>query len=340
MLGICLKRYEVRNGQTTRLSTHVDIPLEMRSPYFDCNDNPGRPDIPTSDFKLVLESVVCHKGTTPNAGHYIALARVRAGSQDNSETFSDVTGGQEHNTGSDIWIRHDDLGSDRVKAVDINQALQDHSALPYLLFYRVRPIDDGASLNEELPPYEAFGESFASVDEKLANYQAEARASQDASDHSSRRASRALSDTHRSRGSSMVEDRSQSAHTAGSGTKSEQPATGQTTPFEGSRNGDSKRQTSRPTSKPKSARPSFELGDRTVGRMGKLSSRFSRDKLVDSGTIMSNNEPQHEKRVEGSPKADGVKHNKSHQKLNKFMSTKHKHKRVVGKEPDRDCIMM
>lgn len=352
MLGISLKRYDVKNGHATRLPTHVDIPLEMRSPYFDCNDFIGRPNISTSDFKLVLESVVCHRGTTPNSGHYIALARAWAPVQGSSENFA--------STSREVWLQHDDLAAERVTVVDINKALQDEAALPYLLFYRVRPIDEDVELSGDPPPYEESENSFITVDQKLANYQNESRPSSEVSEQPTRRASRAvsLSDT----GTSpplMVEPRVHSMFlpdmSNGTSAKSENTTTGQTTPIEETRSADAQ-PNPRPATKAKSARPSLEIGERLrTGKMGKLSSRFSRDRLASIDAAPSNNERASELSLSNGPTAkegtktqaptnapvEGAKPSKPKDKLNRFKTVRHRNRRGNGsKEPDRECAMM
>ena len=347
MLGICLKRYDVKNGQAMRLNTHVDIPLEMKSPYFDCNDNLDRPDIPTSDSKLVLESVVCHRGTTPNSGHYIAFARAWAPNQGSGENSP----GAIH----EVWLQHDDLAAERVKVVDISKALQDEAALPYLLFYRVRPIDEAMEHTGDPPPYEESEESFVTVDQKLANYQNESRPSSEIGDPAARRASRAVSVSDSGLGQPTVaEPRVHSMFlpdvSNGTSAKVEQVLSGPTTPLDETRSADPQ-PSPKPAPKAKSARPSLDLGEKIkVGKMGKLSSRLSRDKLASFDAAPPPTESRNEassgnQRDVGKPQlADGVKPNKSKDKLNRFKTVRHRNKKANAsqgaKEPERECRVM
>lgn len=131
VLGICLKRYSVDSqGRASRLATKVDIPIEIGLPHF-IQDDTRSPDAPLyGNFKLSLQSVVCHRGVSVNAGHYIAFAR---------STRPDRTGtisGED----SSYWLRFDDLATQaRITLADIQIALEQET--PYLLFYQILPID-------------------------------------------------------------------------------------------------------------------------------------------------------------------------------------------------------
>ena len=71
MLGICLKRYGVANdGKAFRLDTKIDIPLDIGLPNFESDDGAL-----FGNFKLSLQSVVCHRGTSVDSGHYVTLVR-------------------------------------------------------------------------------------------------------------------------------------------------------------------------------------------------------------------------------------------------------------------------
>ena len=152
VLGICLKRYSYTNtGQARRLDTYVDIPLEIAVPNFVSDDNMHEEGPLVGNFRLMLQSVVCHRGVSVNSGHYICLCRGQAA---NAEPDS---GPYERKISSDIenpegpWMRFDDLAKQRITLVDIQEALK--KEMPYLLFYQVQPIgDDGHSIHE-LPSY-------------------------------------------------------------------------------------------------------------------------------------------------------------------------------------------
>ncbi|KAF2202648.1 cysteine proteinase [Delitschia confertaspora ATCC 74209] len=134
MLGICLKRYlMLPDGTPKRLDTYIDIPLEIGLPHFVADDSMDEEGPLFGNFKLVLQSVVCHRGVSVDSGHYIALIRANLPADSRSDS--------PHNHSDDAeWLRFDDLAQERVTKVDMKQALKEES--PYLLFYQVQPIDE------------------------------------------------------------------------------------------------------------------------------------------------------------------------------------------------------
>lgn len=147
VLGICLKRYSYTNsGQATRLSTYVDIPLEIAVPNFVSDDQMQEDGPLVGNFRLLLQSVVCHRGVSVHSGHYICLSRGTANNATDGRR-----GSSDSEDNGDPWMRFDDLAKDRVSYVDIREALKQET--PYLLFYQVQPIgDDGHSIHD-LPTY-------------------------------------------------------------------------------------------------------------------------------------------------------------------------------------------
>ncbi|KIW09186.1 hypothetical protein, variant [Verruconis gallopava] len=137
VLGICLKRYSMTNaGVGSRLDTYIDIPLDIAVPHFisdDCGHGDEGFEPNFTNFKLSLLAVICHRGKSLDAGHYIALVRAR----------------EDHNGQATQWLRFDDLAQQRIASVDIQKALKDEC--PYLLFYQVRSIDDDSN-ETDLPP--------------------------------------------------------------------------------------------------------------------------------------------------------------------------------------------
>lgn len=141
ILGMCLKRYSMLpNGRAVRRGTFVDIPTEIGLPHFIQDDNMDDDGPIYGNFKLALQSLVCHRGNSVDSGHYIAIVRgtsagaAPAGSNGTEQTVSDD---------SRYWMRFDDLAAERVTLVDIEQALKKES--PYLLFYQILPIDEDAA---------------------------------------------------------------------------------------------------------------------------------------------------------------------------------------------------
>ncbi|KAH7321512.1 ubiquitin C-terminal hydrolase family protein [Rhexocercosporidium sp. MPI-PUGE-AT-0058] len=143
VLGICLKRYAMVDGQPVRKNTLIDIPLDIRLPHF-INDN-GEVDEDgplIGQFKLSLQSVVCHRGNSTNAGHYISFIRgtspIVDGDSRSKRKLSDANRPPHYS--EERWIKSDDLGCPRVINVDIEKALKDE--MPYLLFYQVQPYEN------------------------------------------------------------------------------------------------------------------------------------------------------------------------------------------------------
>ncbi|KAF1944939.1 cysteine proteinase [Clathrospora elynae] len=152
VLGICLKRYTMLpNGTPKRLNTFIDIPLEIGLPHFISDERILEEGPLFGNFKLVLQSVVCHRGVSVDSGHYMVRspgtnALVRANDQERPNTSHSDS---EEDRGK--WLRFDDLSDQRVTEVNIKQALREES--PYLLFYQVQPIDEELASRGDPPAY-------------------------------------------------------------------------------------------------------------------------------------------------------------------------------------------
>jgi hypothetical protein len=131
------------NGAPKRLDTYIDIPLEIGLPHFISDDKMKEEGPLFGNFKLVLQSVVCHRGVSVDSGHYVALVR------GNNDECPSTKNDEEEEVGS--WLRFDDLASPRVAEVDIKAALRQES--PYLLFYQVQPIDEELASRGDPPSY-------------------------------------------------------------------------------------------------------------------------------------------------------------------------------------------
>ncbi|KAL7271839.1 hypothetical protein RUND412_005379 [Rhizina undulata] len=138
VLGMCLKRYNWTPNGAVRDPRPVEIPLEIALPKFVTDDEMRDDDgLVYGNFKLVLQSAVCHRGESINSGHYIALVRGDEGK----------------------WLLFDDLDiNERVSEVNPNIIFEKES--PYLLFYQVQPIDEEIST--------PTASSFESLDAKSA----------------------------------------------------------------------------------------------------------------------------------------------------------------------------
>ncbi|KAJ4366855.1 hypothetical protein N0V83_007383 [Neocucurbitaria cava] len=156
VLGICLKRYTMLpNGEPKRLDTYIDIPLDIGLPHFISDDRMKEEGPLFGNFKLVLQSVVCHRGVSVDSGHYIALVRDNA-----HELPRTIRSDDEDSQGT--WLRFDDLSTPRVTEVDIKRALREES--PYLLFYQVQPINEELASRGDPPPYAEPDSGFPSAD--------------------------------------------------------------------------------------------------------------------------------------------------------------------------------
>jgi Ubiquitin carboxyl-terminal hydrolase len=150
VLGLCLKRYAMHNGKPIRLNTFVDIPIEIGLPHFIQDDHISDDSAPFGNFKLSLQSVVCHRGNSVSSGHYIALVR---GTNTSQNGF---------NAESNQWMRFDDLAQERITLIDIDKALKEET--PYLLFYQIMPVvgDPGHIITSEGAPTSSLDEETAS----------------------------------------------------------------------------------------------------------------------------------------------------------------------------------
>jgi hypothetical protein len=161
VLGICLKRYAFSpEGQAIRQNTAIDIPLQIALPNF-IQDDKASDDGPLfGNFNLVLQSAVCHRGTSVHAGHYISLIRGTAKPKEEDPNLprrnsidSELPAYSE-----DQWIMFDDLAPKRVVYVDIEKFME--VEMPYLLFYQVQPIcpeEPPVDLSNRPPSYQDSG---------------------------------------------------------------------------------------------------------------------------------------------------------------------------------------
>lgn len=139
-LAICLKRYGVKDGRPFRKNTLIDIPLEFRIPHF--ADDPLVPHDARDKFKLVLQSVVCHRGNSLQSGHYVGMFRgeIPPPDGDSGSTRELNNDNQPPDYAEERWYKHDDLANPRVFSVDIHEELD--REMPYLLFYQIQSTDE------------------------------------------------------------------------------------------------------------------------------------------------------------------------------------------------------
>ncbi|RYP77031.1 hypothetical protein DL771_001321 [Monosporascus sp. 5C6A] len=143
VVGICLKRYMVDEyGNAKRQNTFIDIPDSLRLPHFIADARQAEENELSAEYKLVLQSVVCHRGESVHSGHYIAFCRVAPKLlTDNRRHDSDPPPDYEEAQ----WVKFDDLDIDhRVAPVDdIKKSLREE--MPYLLFYQIVPVIEVAA---------------------------------------------------------------------------------------------------------------------------------------------------------------------------------------------------
>ncbi|KAI0898024.1 cysteine proteinase [Annulohypoxylon nitens] len=146
VVGICLKRYMMdERGNMKRQNTYIDIPDSLRLPHFIVDERQVEESGLAADYKLVLQSVVCHRGDSLHSGHYVSFCRVAPKLlTDNRRHDSDPPPDYEEAQ----WVKFDDLATDRVTLVDdIKQSLKEE--MPYLLFYQIVPIVEVAASSTE-----------------------------------------------------------------------------------------------------------------------------------------------------------------------------------------------
>ncbi|CDK27288.1 unnamed protein product [Kuraishia capsulata CBS 1993] len=151
VVPICLKRYVWSTGGH-KIKRKVVIPPFIKHPYFISEDNSQdgvvnfkRDDslnAPCGSFMLVLESCVCHRGSSVNSGHYVALSRKHPFHRDQLRQPQD----------DEPWLLFNDMekGREKVKELSFKDAMD--SEFPYLLFYRIVDLDlSDADLSDDRP---------------------------------------------------------------------------------------------------------------------------------------------------------------------------------------------
>lgn len=373
MLGICLKRYAVnQRGFSYRLGTHVDIPLEMATPHFAPDDKSDGDTSAIADVKLSLQSVVCHRGHSVDAGHYISFLRVGPQAGAAYGLPQNMSNSGTTDSSKDIWLRFDDLAMERVVVADIQRALQEES--PYLLFYRVQPLRDDA---EEPPPDANRPEPFDDIDSKLAQYSADeqTKESLEVIDWHSRRGSHDVSSPEEPHGRvsfnsarrSSLQPQSPESANDGSTTASirtfDQMTTEPTTPYEERRLDPVIHTVTNNGRPPSSDGHQTANGEKRFSlSISRISSRLSGQKLNNPNIVV--NEISDDVPIVGSPPAkisnhlstvgkgtttdhspDGLRldtkiSRETKEKKRKFMSRSRRGSGQKDRAPDRECAVM
>lgn len=128
ILPICLKRYSYNDSKAQRSQKRIIIPPIINIPRFIADDDD---DDAAGDFKLILESAVCHKGTTITLGHFISVTR-------KNTQILDETDDEAYNA---PWYLYDDM---KKKSRVVEKSFKDifNTEWPYMLFYRLVSNDD------------------------------------------------------------------------------------------------------------------------------------------------------------------------------------------------------
>jgi hypothetical protein len=155
IVAICLKRYTMTpQGIPMRQNTLIDIPDSLRLPHFMVvDDHDPKAEEQDSNglrqgYRLVLQSVICHRGDSLHSGHYVAYARVAPKLMTDNRRY-------EHDPPPDYeepqWVRFDDLAIEkRVETVDdIQQCLRRQEEMPYVLIYQIVPMVDVTTTSSE-----------------------------------------------------------------------------------------------------------------------------------------------------------------------------------------------
>lgn len=120
VLPICLKRYsfDAHEQLASRSNKRIIIPPVIDLPSFVADDVDTEN---TGAFKLVLESALCHRGTTIALGHFVSAVRKNIGSVDDNMAAE--------------WYLYDDLKKQRVVTKTFREIFD--KEWPYMLFYRL-----------------------------------------------------------------------------------------------------------------------------------------------------------------------------------------------------------
>ncbi|GEQ72061.1 hypothetical protein JCM33374_g5747 [Metschnikowia sp. JCM 33374] len=134
VLPICLKRYSFSSSDnsTHRSQRKIVIPPVIELPSFLADDDSKEN---STSFKLILESAVCHRGTTIQSGHFVSAVRKNAHVE--NETLEESLDAS--------WYLYDDINSTRVVTKSFKDIFE--SEWPYMLFYRLVPNESSTTSN-------------------------------------------------------------------------------------------------------------------------------------------------------------------------------------------------
>lgn len=127
VVPICLKRYSfsAADQQASRSKKKIVIPPVIDLPLFVADDEQSGQLM--GGFKLILESAVCHRGTSIASGHFVSAIRKNS-PNDNEPTLESP------------WYLYDDMKTHKVKTKTFQEIFDNE--WPYMLFYRLVSTDD------------------------------------------------------------------------------------------------------------------------------------------------------------------------------------------------------
>lgn len=145
VVPICLKRYSFSpvDQQASRSKKTIIIPPVIDLPLFVADDEESGELM--GGFKLILESAVCHRGTSIASGHFISAIRKNAHNESSEPCLESE------------WYLYDDMKTPRVVTKTFKEIF-DHE-WPYMLFYRLVSTDDKEPSTSKAETMKSFSNS-------------------------------------------------------------------------------------------------------------------------------------------------------------------------------------
>lgn len=145
VVPICLKRYSfsAADQQASRSKKKIIIPPVIDLPLFVADDEQSEELM--GGFKLILESAVCHRGTSIASGHFVSAIRKNAHNDASEPTLESP------------WYLYDDMKTHRVKTKTFQEIFD--KEWPYMLFYRLVSTDDMESRPNKAQKMRSFSNS-------------------------------------------------------------------------------------------------------------------------------------------------------------------------------------
>lgn len=145
VVPICLKRYSfsAADQQASRSKKKIIIPPVIDLPLFVADDEQSEELM--GGFKLILESAVCHRGTSIESGHFVSAIRKNANSDVSEPSLESE------------WYLYDDMKTHKVVSKTFKEIFD--KEWPYMLFYRLVSTDDMESSSSKALCMKSFSNS-------------------------------------------------------------------------------------------------------------------------------------------------------------------------------------